>query len=177
MDIDPNRSLSRKEFRYVENISPAKFYKLKKRGLTPDEINVDGLARITPEAHAKWRPSWRSPRLRSSKPSAGANWPLPPAALLRCHPDTYPNKNGKNGHAADASAPPSSPPRPPQPKQSGIHQRGPEQRPASSASHRSRSTGGLGRVRYGSPSKCTAGGVVPYAEHQPRLAGATVEQN
>src|SRR5262249_55017482 len=43
--------------------------------------------------------------------------------------------------------------------------------------HRSRSTGGLGRVRYGRPSKCTAGGVVPYAEQQPRLAGATVEQN
>jgi hypothetical protein len=43
--------------------------------------------------------------------------------------------------------------------------------------HRSRSTGGLGRVRYGSPLKCTAGGVVPYAEQQPRLAGATVEQN
>src|SRR5262245_45935728 len=43
--------------------------------------------------------------------------------------------------------------------------------------HRSRSAGGLSRVRYGSPSKCTAGGVVPYAEQQPRLAGATVEQN
>ena len=39
------------------------------------------------------------------------------------------------------------------------------------------STGGLGRVRYGSPLKRTAGGVVPYAEQQPRLAGATVEQN
>jgi hypothetical protein len=33
----------------------------------------------------------------------------------------------------------------------------------------SRSTGGLGRVRNGSPSKCTAGAVVPYAEQQPRL--------
>jgi hypothetical protein len=39
------------------------------------------------------------------------------------------------------------------------------------------STGGLGRVRYGSPTKCTPGGLVPYAEQQPRLAGATVEQN
>ena len=33
------------------------------------------------------------------------------------------------------------------------------------------------RYAYGSPLKCTAGGVVPYAEQQPRLAGATVEQN
>jgi hypothetical protein len=54
MDINPNRSLTRKEFRFLENISTDKFYKLKKRGLTPDEINVDGLARITPEARAKW---------------------------------------------------------------------------------------------------------------------------
>jgi hypothetical protein len=41
-------------FRFLENISKATYYELKKRGLTPDEINVGGLARITPEARTRW---------------------------------------------------------------------------------------------------------------------------
>ena len=50
MDIDPKRSLSQNGFCYVENISKAKYYELKKRGLAPDETNIDGLIRITPKA-------------------------------------------------------------------------------------------------------------------------------
>src|SRR5262245_27241365 len=54
MDINPNRSLTRKEFRFLENISTAKFFKLKKRGLAPDEIDIDGVKRITPQAREEW---------------------------------------------------------------------------------------------------------------------------
>jgi hypothetical protein len=31
-----------------------KFYELKKRGLTPDEIDIDGVLRITPKARETW---------------------------------------------------------------------------------------------------------------------------
>ena len=48
MDIDPKRSLSQNEFCYVENMSRAKFFELKKRGLGPDITDIDGLQRITP---------------------------------------------------------------------------------------------------------------------------------
>jgi hypothetical protein len=54
MDIDPRRSLSQQEFCWLENISKAKFYELKKRGLTPDEIDIDGVLRITPKARETW---------------------------------------------------------------------------------------------------------------------------
>jgi len=54
MDIDQRRSLSQKQFCWVENISKAKFYELKKRGLAPDETNIDGLLRITPKAREEW---------------------------------------------------------------------------------------------------------------------------
>jgi hypothetical protein len=54
MDIDPKRSLSQNGFCYVENISKAKYYELKKRGLAPDETNIDGLIRITPKAREAW---------------------------------------------------------------------------------------------------------------------------
>jgi hypothetical protein len=54
MDIDPKRSLSRNEFCYVEHICRAKFFDLKKRGLAPDETNIDGLIRITPKAREAW---------------------------------------------------------------------------------------------------------------------------
>jgi hypothetical protein len=53
MDIDPRRSLSQQEFCWLE-ISKAKFYELKKRGLTPDEIDIDGVLRITPKAREEW---------------------------------------------------------------------------------------------------------------------------
>jgi hypothetical protein len=52
---DPNRSLTRLEFCYVENMSPTKYHGLKSKGLGPEELNVDGMIRITPEARAKWR--------------------------------------------------------------------------------------------------------------------------
>ena len=54
MDIDLRRSLTQQEFCWVENISKAKFYELKKRGLTPDEIDIDGVLRITPKAREAW---------------------------------------------------------------------------------------------------------------------------
>jgi hypothetical protein len=39
----------------AENISRAKYYELKKKGLGPDETRVDGVIRITPESHQRWR--------------------------------------------------------------------------------------------------------------------------
>ena len=53
--FDPNRSMTLREFRYVENMSAAKYYDLKNKGLGPEELNVDGMIRITPEARAKWQ--------------------------------------------------------------------------------------------------------------------------
>jgi hypothetical protein len=52
--VDTNRSLTRSGFCYVENISPTKYHGLKNKGLGPEEMNVDGMIRITPEARAKW---------------------------------------------------------------------------------------------------------------------------
>ena len=54
MDIDPRRSLSQKQFCWVENISLAKYFELKKRGLGPDVTDIDGLQRITPESREAW---------------------------------------------------------------------------------------------------------------------------
>jgi hypothetical protein len=53
--FDPNRSLTLPEFRYVDNMSAAKYYTLKRKGLGPEELNVDAMIRITPEARAKWQ--------------------------------------------------------------------------------------------------------------------------
>ena len=55
MDFDPRRSLTRNEFCYAEHLSPAKYFDLKKRDLTPVELNIDGIFRITPEAREEWR--------------------------------------------------------------------------------------------------------------------------
>ena len=54
MEIDPKRSLSQDQFCWLENISRAKFYHLKKRGLAPTVTDIDGLQRITPEAREEW---------------------------------------------------------------------------------------------------------------------------
>jgi hypothetical protein len=51
---DPKRSWSRTEFCFIKNISRAKYFDLKKRGLAPDEENIDGLIRISPEARESW---------------------------------------------------------------------------------------------------------------------------
>jgi hypothetical protein len=53
--FDPNRSMTLAEFRYAENMSAAKYYGLKSKGLGPEELIVDGMIRVTPEARAKWR--------------------------------------------------------------------------------------------------------------------------
>jgi hypothetical protein len=52
--VDTNRAHTRSEFCYVENMSPTKYHGLKNKGLGPEEMNVDGMIRITPEARAKW---------------------------------------------------------------------------------------------------------------------------
>ena len=54
MDIDPRRSLSRLQFCWVENISPAKYHELQKKGLGPAVTDIGGVQRITPEARAEW---------------------------------------------------------------------------------------------------------------------------
>jgi hypothetical protein len=43
------------DFCAAEKISRAKYYELKKKGMGPDETRVDGIIRITPESHARWR--------------------------------------------------------------------------------------------------------------------------
>jgi hypothetical protein len=43
------------EFCKAERISRSKYYKLKETGNGPDETRVDGVIRITPESHARWR--------------------------------------------------------------------------------------------------------------------------
>ena len=53
-DYDPNRSWTQREFRYFEHISKTKYAELKRHGLAPEETNIDGLLRITPEAREAW---------------------------------------------------------------------------------------------------------------------------
>jgi len=48
-------SLTIMGFCATENISRAGYYKLKKKGLGPDETRIGGIIRITPEAHTRWR--------------------------------------------------------------------------------------------------------------------------
>ena len=36
-------------------MSATKYHDLKNKGLGPEELNVDGMIRITPEARAEWR--------------------------------------------------------------------------------------------------------------------------
>jgi hypothetical protein len=56
MDIDPSeRSFTRTEFCLAERISKSKFYALKKKHLTPDELDIDGTRRITAQARRDWR--------------------------------------------------------------------------------------------------------------------------
>jgi hypothetical protein len=43
------------EFCQAERISRSKYYELKNKGLGPDETRVDGIIRIVPESHARWR--------------------------------------------------------------------------------------------------------------------------
>jgi hypothetical protein len=56
------------EFCAIEKISRAKYYELKGKGLAPDETRVDGIIRITPESHARWRRKHTKP----AKPASAA---------------------------------------------------------------------------------------------------------
>lgn len=51
--LGPSKTIS--GFCAAEDISRAKYYELKKNGLGPDETRVDGIIRITPESHVRWR--------------------------------------------------------------------------------------------------------------------------
>jgi hypothetical protein len=52
--FDPNRSLTPSEFRYFERMSPSKYHELKKKGLGPEETDIDGMKRITPQSRERW---------------------------------------------------------------------------------------------------------------------------
>ena len=52
--FDPNHSLTPSEFRYLERMSPSKYHELKKKGLGPEEIDIDGMKRITPQSRERW---------------------------------------------------------------------------------------------------------------------------
>jgi hypothetical protein len=49
------KSLTQRGFWEAEEISKSKFYDLCRKGLGPDMMDIDGLKRITPEAHERWR--------------------------------------------------------------------------------------------------------------------------
>jgi hypothetical protein len=55
MDIDPRRALSQREFCWIEHLSIATYFELKKAGLGPDETVIGRLIRISPEAREAWR--------------------------------------------------------------------------------------------------------------------------
>ena len=82
--FDPNRSMTLCEFRYVENMSAAKYYDLKNKGLWAggnerrrhDPDHAGGARQMGVSA---WL-SLPGPKLHSLRPSAGANWPILPGA-------------------------------------------------------------------------------------------------
>ena len=61
---EPSKTIS--GFCQHEQISRAKYYELKKAGKAPDETRVDGVIRITPQSHAKWRRKNTIPNRRAS---------------------------------------------------------------------------------------------------------------
>jgi hypothetical protein len=63
---EPSKTIS--EFCRAERISRSKYYKLKKSGNAPDEMRADGIIRITPESHARWRRKHTGPPPKSSRP-------------------------------------------------------------------------------------------------------------
>jgi hypothetical protein len=50
---EPSKTIT--EFCRHEKISRSKYYGLRKAGKGPAELRVDGVVRITPEAHVAWR--------------------------------------------------------------------------------------------------------------------------
>jgi hypothetical protein len=61
---EPSKTI--REFCQAEKISRSKYYGLKKEGKAPDETRPsDGVVRITPESHAKWRRKWTTASKRS----------------------------------------------------------------------------------------------------------------
>jgi hypothetical protein len=54
------------EFCAHERISRAQYYALKKVGKAPAELRIDGVIRITPQAHARWRRKHTQPSQSSA---------------------------------------------------------------------------------------------------------------
>jgi hypothetical protein len=50
---EPSKTID--EFCRHERISRSKYYELRKLNKAPTELRVEGLIRITPQAHAAWR--------------------------------------------------------------------------------------------------------------------------
>ena len=51
----PAAAYTRQEFCDAHRISRSKYYELKAKGLTPDEMDLDGKTTISIEAAARWR--------------------------------------------------------------------------------------------------------------------------
>src|SRR5262249_58996494 len=51
----PTHAFSIQEFCDSHRVSRSKFYELRAKGLTPDEMDVDGSTRISVESAARWR--------------------------------------------------------------------------------------------------------------------------
>lgn len=63
---EPSKTIS--EFCATEKMSRSKYYDLRRKGLTPDEMRAGGIIRITPEAHAKWRRKHTGPPPKPNRP-------------------------------------------------------------------------------------------------------------
>jgi hypothetical protein len=61
---EPSKTIS--GFCQHERISRATYYELRKLGKGPDETRVEGIIRITPQSHAKWRRKNTVPNRRAS---------------------------------------------------------------------------------------------------------------
>jgi hypothetical protein len=51
----PFKAKRRSDFCRAWRMSRSKFYELRKQGLTPEELDLDGLVLITDEAEEKWK--------------------------------------------------------------------------------------------------------------------------
>ena len=60
------------EFCDAHRISRSKYYELKAKGLSPDEMDVDGSTKISIEAAARWRRERERAAAAAEHPTAGA---------------------------------------------------------------------------------------------------------
>jgi hypothetical protein len=67
---EPSKTIN--EFCAHERISRAQYYALRKLGKAPVELRIEGVIRITPQAHARWRRKYTKP-LQRPRSGASAN--------------------------------------------------------------------------------------------------------